>query len=180
MKSIAIAALIAIGATIAHAQQPAETDPLEPLAFLVGEWRGQEDARFGEGKGERRYRLILGDRYLLSQNASIFEPQDSLPEGDRHEDWTIFSYDKGRDTFVVRQFNSEGFVNRFTLDASSVVPTKMIFVSEASENAPPGLRARLTYEKVSDDEFNEIFELAMPGKDLQVMIRNHWTRATPR
>jgi len=60
-----------------------------------------------------------------------------------------------------------------------VIPTKMIFVSEASENAPPGLRARLTYEKVSDDEFNEIFELAMPGKDLQVMIRNRWTRATP-
>lgn len=177
MPNVAITLAVAV---VLPAAQPEPTErTLEPLAFLVGEWRGEEDARFGRGEGEREYRFILNERYLLSQNLSRFEPQEDLPEGDRHEDWTFFSYDDNRETFVVRQFNSEGFVNRFVLDPSSTVPETMVFVSEASENAPPGLRARLTYEKVSDDELQETFELAMPGEDFSVVTRNRWTRSGP-
>jgi hypothetical protein len=183
MKSVAIGWLAAVAAVrvlvLAETPQPAAHDPLAPLAFLVGEWRGAEDGRFGEGTGEREYRFMMGGRYLLSQNVSTFEPQEGLPEGDRHEDWTFFSYDRDRETFVLRQFNSEGFVNRFVLDPASAVPAKMVFVSEASENALPGLRARLTYEKASDDELRETFELAMPGEDFEVVLRNHWPRAAP-
>jgi len=184
MLNVVIWGLTLLTAVLTYAAQPEQNekdekaDPLEPLAFLVGEWRGLEEARFGKGAGEREYRFILNGRYLLSQNASAFEPQEGLPEGDRHEDWTIFSYDQGRHTVVIRQFNSEGFVNRFVLDASSEMPTKMVFLSEASENSPPGLRARLTYEKVSDDELHETFELAMPGEDFGVLVRNRWTRVS--
>lgn len=177
MHNVAISVLSVLVTVLTQASQPETDNPLETLAFLVGEWHGEEDASFGKGKGEREYRFIMDGRYLLSQNVSTFEPQERLPEGDRHEDWTIFSYDRGRRTFVLRQFNSEGFVNRFVLDASSLTPEKMVFLSEASENAPPGLRARLTYEKVSDDELHETFELATPGEDFDVMIRNHWKRA---
>ncbi len=175
MKCIVLSACVVVATTLAHTQQPAPDDPLEPLAYLVGEWRGEEDASFGKGTGVREYSFIMSGKYLLSQNVSTFEPQDKLPEGDRHEDWTIFSYDRDRETIVVRQFNSEGFVNRFILDASSEGPNKMVFISEAAENAP-GLRARLTYEKVSNDELHETFEIAMPGKDFGILIRNRWTR----
>lgn len=179
MQSVAIAFVTILASGLTQASPPETDHPLEPLAFLVGKWSGNEDASFGKGVGEREYRFIMNGRYLLSQNVSKYAPQEDLPEGDRHEDWTLFSYDRNRQTFVVRQFNSEGFVNRFVLDRSSVIPTKMVFVSEASENSPPGLRARLTYEKAGDDELHETFELAMPGEDFSVIIRNHWRRTSP-
>ena len=176
MQSIAIAWALLFTTVWGQDPEPAKDDPLAPLSFLVGKWRGEEQASFGTGVGEREYRLVLNGRYLLSENVSTFEPQEGLPEGDRHEDWTFFSYDRERQTLVLRQFNSEGYVNRFILDGTSDIPSRMVFVSEASENAPPGLRARLTVEKTSDDRFQETFELAMAGEDFNVMLRNRWTR----
>ncbi|MCG8454866.1 MAG: DUF1579 domain-containing protein, partial [Holophagales bacterium] len=90
----------------------------EPFEFLLGSWEAEETARFGAGRGERTYRLVVHGRYLLSDNRSLFEPQEGLPEGDDHRDWTILSYDRVRETYVVRQFVSEGYVNRFELDPS--------------------------------------------------------------
>lgn len=52
----------------------------------------------------------------------------------------------------------------------------MVFVGEASENAPPGFQTRLTLETVGDDEFVEVFELGPPGGELEVVLRNRWRR----
>ncbi len=175
MKKIAATTCLALALCSSPPTQAGE-DPLKPLAFFIGEWRGEENATFGHGTGTRTYEMILSDRYLLSRNHSSFKPQKGLPEGEEHQDWTFFSYDQGRETYVIRQFHGEGFVNRFVLDPSSEVPKHMVFVSEASENAPPGLRARLTFTQVSTDEFEEVFELAVPGKELSVLVRNRWSR----
>lgn len=78
-------------------------DSLTPLAFFLGEWRGEEQGAFGTGHGERTYRPILKGRYLLAENRSTFPPQ-------------------------------------------------------------------------GDDEFTEVFEMAPPGADLKVVLRNHWRR----
>ena len=139
---------------------------------------GEESGSFGQGKGTRTYRRILQDRYLLSDNRSVFEPQPGLPDGNEHSDWTIFSYDSARGLIVIRQFNSEGFVNRFVQEEQ---PTgePLVFVSEASENAPEGLRARLTLDIVSETEIKETFELANPDQELRVVLRNHWRKQTP-
>ena len=73
-----------------------------------------------------------------------------------HDDWTVLSFDRDRDTYVLRQFNSEGYVNTFPLDAASSPPERMIFVLEASENAR-GTRATLTRSRVDADTFDEVF-----------------------
>lgn len=164
-----------------HAAQPAPETPesadhWQPWSYFLGEWKGEEKGVFGDGHGERTYERILGDRFLLARNRSTFPPQEGLPAGDVHEDWAIFSYDQARDTFVLRQFVSEGHVNRYVLDPSSDPPRRRVFVSEASENAPPGFRLRLTYEIVGDDEFTESFEMAPPGAELRVVLRNRWRR----
>jgi len=39
-----------------------------------------------------------------------------------------------------------------------------VFTSEAIENIPAGWRARETYVVTGPDEFEEVFELAEPGK----------------
>ena len=153
----------------------ASDDPLQALRALTGEWVGKEEGSFGQGKGTRTYRSILQDRYVLSDNHSVFEPQPGLEKGDEHRDWTIFSYDSAHGRIVARQFNSEGFVNRLVQEKRPP-GEPLLFVSEASENGPEGLRARLTLDFLSESEFSETFELASPGQEYRVVLRNHWIR----
>ena len=154
----------------------AQTSLWDRLEYFKGDWKGHETGRSGIGVGTRTYSYILGNKYMLSKNQSKFEPQEKNPKGEVHQDWTIFSYDNGRKTVAMRQFNSEGFINTFTLDTLTSTSETMIFVSESSENAPPGLRARLTFLLKNGDEFVETFELAFPGKDYSQWLRNEWTR----
>ena len=47
---------------------------------------------------------------------------------------------------------------------------------ESVENAPPGMRAKVTIEIKDENEFLETFNLAFPGKDYEEFLRNTWTR----
>jgi hypothetical protein len=93
-----------------------------------------------------------------------------------HEDWEIFSSDDAREKLVIRQFNVEGFVNRFALDEITSDGKRMIFTTGHVENGPPGLRARITYHIVSDDECTEVFELAFPGGDFKPCVESRLGR----
>ena len=119
MRAILTLLLFACLAVPAAAQQAGTPDRWSAFEYFIGAWTGEESATFGDGRGERTYELVLQDRYLLGRNRSVFPSQDGLPDGDDHEDWTVVSYDNDRDTYVLRQFNSEGFVNTFVLDDAS-------------------------------------------------------------
>jgi hypothetical protein len=149
-------------------------DHLAQFRFFVGEWTGHETGYAGIGKGERSYELIMNGRYLFQKNVSRFEPQDKNPEGEVHEDWAFFSYDKTREKYVLREFHSEGFVNQYTLEESG--DGRFVFVSEAIENVEPGFRARVTLTATSGDSFDEVFELAHAGKDFEPILKNRWMR----
>ena len=154
---------------------PDRADRWAAFEFFSGEWTGAESATFGAGRGERTYELVLQDAYLLSRNRSVFPPQEGLPDGDVHDDWSVFSFDTDRDTYVLRQFNSEGFVNTFVLDPSSSVPEHLVFVLEESENAA-GTRATLTLTRIDADTFDEAFDLTLPGRTESITIQSRWTR----
>ena len=158
-----------------YAQEPDTSSQIAALQFFVGSWTGQESASIGTGRGERTYELVLQGGYLLGRNRSLFEPQEGLPEGDDHEDWSWFSYDAERGTYIVRQFNSEGFVNQFALEQGSDIPGRMTFVLEATENARGGT-GRLSYRIVDDDTFEETFEFAWPNSDRRFTVSNRWRR----
>ena len=53
----------------------------------------------------------------------------------------------------------------------------LVLNSEAIENIPAGWRARETYTFSGDDAFEELFELAAPGKAFELYSRNRLTRA---
>jgi hypothetical protein len=173
MMKLGLATLVMIVTVQGHSPV---SEVWKPLEYFVGSWTGEEVATFGKGRGERTYRFVLQGHYLLSENASRFPP-----EGDRaaqaHDDWTVFSYDSARKTYVVRQFNSEGFVNTLVMDGASEVPRRMRFVAERTENAPPGTQVVLEYEIVGEREFAERFEVRFPGRESPVVIRNRWRRA---
>ena len=175
---IATANLSAAGQTGPQEQNWGESDRWAAFEFFAGAWVGEESATFGEGRGERTYELVLQDAYLLSRNRSVFPPHEGLPEGDVHDDWTVLSFDRDRDTYVLRQFNSEGYVNTFVLDAASSPPEHLIFVLDESENAR-GTRATLTPTRMDANAFEEVFDLTLPGATDSITIRSRWTRNSP-
>jgi nitrobindin-like protein len=134
-----------------------------PLKSWLGSWEGTSKGQPGNGTVKREYRFILRDHFIEVRNVSTYAPQPQNPKGEVHEDVGYISYDRGRNTYVFRQFHVEGFVNTYV-----GVPTAngdVVFTTESIENIPPGWRARETYRRVNDDERIELFELAEPGKE---------------
>jgi len=149
------------------------------LEFFVGKWQGTGSGQPGTGDYERSYEFILNQKFLFVKNQSIYPPQERNPQGETHQDWGIISLDKGRDTFVYRQFHKEGFVNQYILERFSPDNKEFSFISESIENIPSGWRARESYRILSPDEFIETFELAEPGKEFELYTQCHLKKCNP-
>ncbi|HEY6400989.1 MAG TPA: hypothetical protein VI479_06245 [Blastocatellia bacterium] len=159
-----------------RAQSTQQPDAWEPLKYFVGSWEGEAKGQPGNGKVGREYQFVLNGKYLQSKNKSTYPPQEKNPKGEVHEDWGLFSYDRGRNQFVLRQFHVEGFVNQYALDRAASNDKTIVFVTESIENIPAGWRARETWRILSNDEFVEVFELAAPGKEFEVYSENRFKR----
>jgi hypothetical protein len=136
----------------------------EPLKSFEGSWQGTGKGKPGVSTVERTYQFVLGGKFLYGRNKSVYAPQPANPKGETHEEWGLYSFDRNRKRFVLRQFHVEGFVNTYVSEDGK----PLVFTSEAIENIAPGWRARETYTIVSDDEIIETFELAAPGKEFEV------------
>jgi lysophospholipase L1-like esterase len=170
-------ALLVMGMVcLSLAQTGMSEDVWELFRFFEGEWTGEQTGNAGVGKGERTIEFIMEEKYLYYKNVSKFEPQEKNPKGETHEDWTFFSYDVNRKKYVLREFHSEGFVNQYILDELSEDNRTLVFTSENIENAPEGLRARVTLTILERNKFKEVFELANPDKGFSVWLENIWTR----
>lgn len=141
-------------------------DIWSPFRFFLGQWKGHGEGMSGVSEGQMEFGFILQGQYLHVTNKSVFAPQEKNPEGEIHEDWGLFSYDRNRNTFVLRQFHVEGFVNQYILESLSEDEKTFVFSSEKIENGPQGLEAKLVYEILSEDEFKLSFFLAMPEREM--------------
>jgi len=147
-----------------------------PVNRLLGTWTGKGEGEPGKGVYERTYTQILNKKFIEVRNKSTYPPTDKHPKGEVHEDIGYISYDKGRKTFVLRQFHVEGFVNQYKLESISADGNTIVFVSEAIENIPAGFRARETYRFSEGGKFTETFELSEPGKDFELYTRVEFGR----
>ncbi len=147
-----------------------------PFDVLIGSWHGTGSGQPGVGTYERTYEFVLGSKFLQVRNKSVYLPQEQNPQGEVHEDWGLFSFDKKRNTLVFRQFHSEGFVNQYLLDHLSADGQQISFITESIENIADGWQARETYKVISQNEFMETFELAAPGKDFELYTESHFWR----
>jgi hypothetical protein len=157
------------------AQQGAAADPLAPLAFMIGRWEGTSEGQPGKATVQREYRRTLNSRFIHARNRSEYPPQEKNPKGEIHEDEGWFSFDRARQRIVLRQFHVEGFVNQYVQNADSAA-LRLVFTTESIENIPAGFRARETYIVHGPDEFEEVFELAEPGKQFELYSRSRLTR----
>lgn len=168
--------LLSIFPMFAQDQAKPKQPDWEPLKFLVGHWKGNVQGEPGAGKVERSYEFGVGGTFLIGNNRSVYPPQKANPKGETHVDHTVISYDKARRKYVMRQFHVEGFVNQYVLEEISPNGKKLVWVTEAIENIPPGWRARETYLIKGLNEFTEKFELAEPGKDFETYSQSEFTR----
>jgi hypothetical protein len=150
-------------------------DPLQRVAFLLGRWEGVQEGRPGKGTASREYTRVLDGRLLRIVNRSDYPSQPANPKGESHRDEGFFSFDRARQRLVLRQFHVEGFVNQYVEDGGAT-RERISFTSEAIENIAPGWRARETYVVHGAAEFEEVFELAEPGKPFEVYSRVRFTR----
>src|SRR5687768_3739931 len=176
MRRWLVAAALACAVPLALAQPATTPDPWAPIRFLEGKWEGKAEGRPGQGTVTREYQFVMRGRYLHERNISTYPPQDKNPQGEVHEHWSFFSYDRPRKLLVLRQFHVEGFVNQFRFEPAKSDERRLVFESEAFENIGSRWRARETYEILGPDEFREIFELAAREKDFEVYSTNHFKR----
>ena len=162
--------------SIIFAQDESDINKWEPFKFLIGKWEGSGTGIFGESKVEREYNYLMGGTYLIGKNKSYYAKQEKNPSGEIHENWDIFSYDKIRAKFVLRQFHAEDITNTYTLDSSKVARGLLEFETEAIENFGIGWRAKEEYKIVNGNEFIEIFYLAASGEEYSESVRNTFKR----
>jgi len=156
--------------------QAAKPDSLIDVRFLEGRWTGSSEGEAGKGSVTRTYEPILERQYLHERNRSDYPAQAANPKGEIHEHWSILSYDKLRQTVVLRQFHVEGFVNTYRLMPRTAGDKRLVFESEHIENLGPEWKARETYDLLSADELTETFEVAPPGKPFEVYGKARLTR----
>jgi len=132
---------------------------IQQLDFLVGQWRGVGDGKWGTNAAERTYELIFGGVYIRGFGQSVYPKQEKNPDGEVHESLDMYSVDKTLNTLVFRQFDNEAFVTTYYLDPEASSGTTMVFVSQHLENVPSGWRARVIFEIKGENEFIEHFEL---------------------
>ena len=167
--AVALCCVLA-ASSLAGASQATAASRLGAVQPFVGRWQGASEGQPGTGTLTREYRMVLGDRFVEETNRSVYPPQEKNPKGETHEHRSFFSFDNARKTVVFRQFHQEGFVNQYVLEPTKK-PGVLVFVSEAIENIPKGYRARETYTFINDNEFEEVFEIAEPGKDFVLYSR---------
>lgn len=153
-----------------------QSDPWQRVRFLLGRWNGTVQGESGNGNVSRSYEFTLGGRFIEERNVSTYPAQQRNRRGEVDEHRGFISYDRRRRELVLRQFHQDGSVNTFVLDAAETTGSVLVFDSEAVENHDPGYRARATYEVYSSDEFIETFEVAEPGKPLDLYSRTRFTR----
>jgi len=146
------------------------------LSFLEGTWEGKGDGMRETSTVVQTYQFVLKRQFLSMTTKSIFEPQEKNPEGETHEDFGIFSFDRTRNVFVLRSFYVEGFVNQYIFNPESPYGTVIEFTTESVENPPPGTEAKLVFKIIDENKIEQSFHVAFPGQDFSCYSTNFLTR----
>lgn len=120
------------------AQTDKKNDAWSRFKFFEGRWQGTGNGEPGVSQVEREYEFVLNGKFLFVKNTSTYAPQEKNPKREVHEEWGLYSRDRARRLFLLRQFTVEGFVNQYILDTLRTDSTAIVFVTEAIENIAPG------------------------------------------
>ncbi len=149
---------------------------LRDLQWLIGEWRGLGDGEPGRSAVERHAELALGGHFVRIEGRSVYPKQEANPKGEVHGEIDLWSYDRARQTLVLRQFDTLGFVGTYALDKASSTATKWVLLGESLENVPKGWKARYTFTLIAPNEYHEMLELDADGNGFKPYVTNRFLR----
>ena len=136
--------------------------------MVLGIVVGYATQRYGSPRGAAVPPILaLAFAVVLASNA--FSAQAPVPA----TDLSALSFFLGRWEGTAEGQPGKGTATHEETDPK---PGTWIFNSEAIENIPKGYRSRETHIMLGPDEFEEVFELAEPGKDFQVYSRTRFKR----
>jgi len=148
----ALLALALVGSL--GAQSPASTaDPIAPVRFLEGEWKGEGGGRPGQSTGTATFRFELEGRALVRRSSADTAAANGRAAS-HHEDLMAVFPEGGQ--LRALYLDNEDHVIRYLV---SQLPGGAAFTSEEGT----GPRFRLTYLRKSEALVTLRFELAPPG-----------------
>jgi len=153
--------LLVLGLLLSFVISFAQTNQFEKINFIIGDWTGT-GAGFGNNKSkiESSFNLVMDGNYIEIRNESKFEPTEQNPEGEHHIDKGFISFDKSRNSIIIRQFNNEGYYNQYVLNDSISNENLLIFETELIENFVPNGKAKWTIKKINENEIETIFDVS--------------------
>jgi hypothetical protein len=131
--------------------------PLEPLAFLIGEWEASGAGQPGPGSGRAVFSRELQDRVILRRSYAEY-PASGTAASSRHDDLLVV-YPTPGGAVRADYYDNEGHVIRYLV--TSLAPGQAAFVSEPVTGEP---RYRLSYELTPDGVLKGEFAIAPPGE----------------
>jgi hypothetical protein len=159
----------------------AQTAPgLDDLKWLIGDWQGVGQGEPGTSASERQVESFLDGRYLRVNGRSVYPKQERNPKGEIHGELNIWSYDRARQSVVMRQFDTLGFVSTYVLDKTASSAGRWVLNAESLENVPKGMKARYTYTLLAPNEYHEVLELDSDGKGFKAYVTNHFLKVDSR
>ena len=176
MRTVVILLVLEALAPFPSVAQASGTEPtsLQPLQLLLGTWRGTIDGSLGQGVGVRTYEAILDGQYIVMNHSSVRLPQSASPQGDRHREMAVFSFDRVREVIVYRAFVVEGVVTRYVCSLGTAAALDLTCESERIENGP-NITARLHITAENTFVFEE--EFTLEGMEPEpITFRNRWVR----
>ena len=148
-RTLTLALLIVWG----HALVQAQTDPLSPLRFLIGDWQAF-DTPPGES-GAFAFKLAVQDRIIVRTNEAVYAATAERAAS-RHDDLLVIYSEKG--SLKADYFDSEEHVIRYSVQARQ--DNGAVLVSHPNAAEP---RYRLTYTIGAGGVLLGSFEIAPLG-----------------
>jgi nitrobindin-like protein len=155
MKRCLAVLLLMCAAVGVYGQQPADSDPLAPLQFLVGEWQGQGTGKPGDSTGGGfTFDYDVQKHVLVRKNFADYAAKNERG-AQRHEDLMIIYAEAG--ALKAMYWDNEDHVIRYVV--TNPAAGLVIFTSEPG----PGPRFRLSNKLEADNTLSIVFDIKGPG-----------------
>lgn len=132
-------------------------DPWRAFRPLLGRWEGVGTGFGSVSDVTHEWSFAIDGKFLQLRTRSVTRADDG--QGEVHEDIAFLSHDTDHDTFVFRQFLSEGFVNTYDVKIDPADGAVLLFAFRECESAG-GMRAQLRLTFASAEEYAMALDLA--------------------
>lgn len=137
---------------------------------LLGSWQGNGSG-YGGSSSTIDASFRPSESFIKVIHHAVFKGEDG-ESAPYHHDEGFISFDKNREQFVYRQFNSEGYINQYVLDKEESDDSTWVFIAESFENFDSEAKAVFRLVLGDNSELQTRFDLSLPGQKTMCIGKN--------